>query len=221
MILDILIPPRCVCTKAVARNFLLCADCWDKLEFITTVCDLCGAPVHFLPMEECSNCKAPVHGKSVVFYKGLSQKIITHFKYYKRYMYGTLMAQYMAKLIENDDFDSLIAVPLSFKRLLWRGYHHTAILGQGIAKLTKKPLLVDCLKKKHTKRQVDCDKEERATNVEGSFYINLKNMHKIQDQKIILVDDVITTGATIFECAKVLKQAGAVHVSFLTFARSR
>ena len=219
-LLDLLIPPRCICTKPVSRNFLLCPECWKSLDFIINTCELCGSPMDAIPDAECKNCNTPVHGKSVVFYKGATTKMITHFKYYKRYMYGTMMAHYMANLVKEMPFDAIIAVPLSFKRLLWRGYHHTAVLAQGLSKSTNKPMLINCLKKTHTKRQVDCDREERLENVQESFFINPKKEHLLKGQKILLVDDVITTGATIYECGKILRKHGAAHVSFVTFARS-
>jgi competence protein ComFC len=219
-LIDLLIPPRCVCTKPVSRNFLLCSECWKSLDFIIHTCEKCHSPLEQIPITECKNCLNPVYGKSVVMYKGVATKMITHFKYYKRYMYGTMMAHYMVPLVKDLQFDMIIAIPISFRRLLWRGYHHTAVLAQGVSKFTGKPLLTNCLKKRHTKRQVDCDKEERLENVQDSFFINPKKLPLLKGKKILLVDDVITTGSTIYECGKILRNNGAAQVSFVTFARS-
>ncbi|USO02050.1 MAG: ComF family protein [Alphaproteobacteria bacterium] len=227
MLLNTLIPPRCICAQPISHDFLLCGACWKQLNFITHHCNICGTPYDPMVIEPCGGCKkrvagSPVYGTSLVFYEGLAQTIITHFKYQKRFSHGAFIANHMYKSIKHNPFDAIIPVPMSFRRLLLRGYHHTAILAQHLSRLTEKPLLVNCLKKRHTKTQVDCkDKKERLNNLKHAFYINEKNKTHIEGKKILLVDDVITTGTTIYECAKILKKAGAFHVSFVTFARSR
>ena len=172
----------------------------------------------------CQNCesnKNSLQGKSLVFYEGIAQTIVTHFKYHKRFSLGALIAHYMYKTIKHDTFDAILPVPTSFRRLLQKGYHHTAIIAQHLSKLTHKPLLTNCLKKHHTKRQVDCDQKERLTNVKNSFYLNKQNKQHIKNKHILLIDDVFTTGSTLYECARILKKGGARRVSFITFARSR
>ena len=186
--LDLIVPPRCFCAKIVNKNFVLCPDCWKEIDFIVYTCRKCGAPCDSLALEKCQFCHNFVHGRSVVFYRGTVTKMITHFKYYKRFMYGKFMAYYMSTIAHQMKFDVIVVVPLSFKRLLQRGYHHTAILGQEISRYTGKPLIVNCLKKRHTKKQVECSREERLENVKGSFYIATKHQYKICKKKVLLID---------------------------------
>ena len=131
------------------------------------------------------------------------------------------MAHYMEPLTRKIPFDEIVAIPLSQRRLLWRGYHHTAILAQALSRLTGKPMLTNCLKKIHGKRQVECqDREERLDNIKESFYISPHQEYRIVGKKFLIVDDVLTTGSTIYECGKILRHHGAKDVHFVTFARA-
>jgi competence protein ComFC len=114
-------------------------------------------------------------------------------------------------------FDTISFVPLSKKRLIRRGYNQSQIIASELSRLTKADLYQDLVKIKETKTQVGLTRKERIKNLEGAFA--LKNERKLAGKRVVLIDDVITTGATLDQCASVLKKAGAREVWGLTVAK--
>ena len=113
----------------------------------------------------------------------------------------------------------LISVPLEKRKLKRRGFNQAEELGKELAKYFKIPLISDCLIKiKETQPQMDLSEEERRENIKGVFFI--KNREKIRERKILLIDDVYTTGSTMTECAQILKGAGAKEVIGIVVARA-
>lgn len=112
----------------------------------------------------------------------------------------------------------LVPVPLHPKRLKWRGYNQTAVISEEIAKLTGVAYFGDTVlsRVKNTISQTGLDHSERKENIGGAFVV--KNMFAVKGKSVMLVDDVLTTGATVSECAKILKKSGAKDVLCLTAA---
>jgi competence protein ComFC len=156
------------------------------------------------------------------------KELIHRFKYGKKIPLGKRLGQRLGETINSDvdlktqdlwflKSDFLIPVPLHKSRYRERGFNQSDILAEGISKVTGLSVLKNVLKrKKNTKDQTNLSREQRDENVRGAFVVTEPKM--INEKKIILVDDVITTGATLSECARVLKQAGAQKILGMTIA---
>ncbi len=161
--------------------------------------------------------------RSAVIYDDFSKKGLLSFKFYDQIHFAKIYAKWL-KAAGADIFekgvDLIIPVPLSYPRLLKRRYNQAAVLARELSKLTniKNNNLV--LKKiKHTKPQSSLSEKARLKNLKNAFIVSSPD--KIKAKRILLIDDVMTTGATLSECAKVLLKAGAKSVDTLTVARTR
>ena len=144
------------------------------------------------------------------------------FKFYDKTDLASLLAKMMyvaGKDIFASDIDLIVPVPLHYSRLIKRRYNQSALLAKELGKLTNIKVDYNTLVKgRITKAQIDCDGKERLINVKNAFYI--KDAGKIKGKRILLIDDVLTTGSTLNECAKVLKQAKAKSIDGLTVSRA-
>jgi competence protein ComFC len=157
---------------------------------------------------------------SVGYFKDERLKEIIHvFKYQDLFSLKDYLAGELLELINKEGlvFDTISFVPLSKKRLIRRGYNQSQIIASELSRLTKADLYQDLVKIKETKTQVGLTRKERIKNLEGAFA--LKNERKLAGKRVVLIDDVITTGATLDQCASVLKKAGAREVWGLTVAK--
>lgn len=228
---DFILPKRCLlCGKVISSEDSLCADCFDQIKFITApYCRHCGRPlvghkddVQGLCCVECLGRKSPFRlCRSAIEYDDYSKKIILDFKFADHLENRKLLARwlYMAgRDIFDLGADLIIPVPLHFTRLIKRKYNQSAILANELALISH--IDVDCrvLKKiRYTLPQVQCNGKQRVTNIKNAF--DISKPEKIKGKRIILIDDVYTTGSTLKECAKVLLKAGAKSVDTLTVAR--
>jgi ComF family protein len=149
-------------------------------------------------------------------YEGVLAEAINHLKFHglKRFArpLGRLLLSFDLPMI-----DGIIPVPLSIKRLRERGFNQSLLIAKTISKEKKVPLMMDILfKKKETPPQVSLSAKERLSNLKNAFEVK----GDIQDLRLLLVDDVMTTGATVTECSKMLIKAGAKEVIVLTLART-
>ena len=159
---------------------------------------------------------------SVFLYKDKARRLILKFKYGGKMFlakdFGAQMANKFKELPFYDSIDCIVPVPLNIVRRIKRGYNQAELLSREISKLTQKPVAAKSLyRKKMTSPQFKLSKEERAKNVKGSFFV--KNEEFIRDKTILLIDDIITTGATAAACMAALKQSGAKKVYVLSLAR--
>ncbi|MDR2192134.1 MAG: ComF family protein [Endomicrobium sp.] len=155
-------------------------------------------------------------------YKGALRKLILKFKYLDRAFlakdFGAQMANKFKELPFYDKTDCIIPVPLNIIRRIKRGYNQAEVLSREISKLSGIPVFSNILyRKKMTKPQFQLSKEERAKNIKNSFLV--KNGELTRKKNILLVDDIVTTGATVSACAAVLKKFGAKKVYALSLAR--
>lgn len=231
-IIDVIIPPRClVCGKSINSDNHLCADCFLKITFITTpYCKHCGVPFARTVSDGealCVQCLSRSEkdyiriSRSAVVYDEFSKKIILDFKFLDHIENKKLMTNWLNMAgydIFNLGVDLIVPVPLHFLRIASRKYNQSAILAKELAKLKKVDVDFKCLiKTKKTLPQVMCSGSERKKNIKGAFSVCDKQ--KIVGKRILLIDDVYTTGSTLKECAKVLMNAGAKSVDTLTVAR--
>jgi len=232
-IVDFFFPPICfICGKVLQdnKNLLICKSCIEQLPFIKEpFCSMCGMPFFGDTMSHiCGRCqKEPFHfdrARSIFVFEREIKKAIYCLKYNSRPLIsstlGILFTQYAQNLISKDDYDVVVPVPLHKSRLRQRGFNQSIFLAKRLAKSLN--IEVDLLRLKRikdTKPQTQLSERERKINVKGAFLCIDKEY--FNNKRVLLVDDVFTTGATVNECARILKSSGAKTVDVLTLARVR
>ena len=228
-LLDLVLPPRCIaCGEEVEAVNALCAACWRKITFLgEPCCARCGLPFAH-ELGDGALCGACAEGppaydraRSALRYDDGSRKLILAFKHGDRLhgapAFGDWMRRAGARLLA--DADLLMPVPLHWTRLFSRRYNQSSLLAHAVHRAGGPPVAPDWLiRKRRTVSQGEFGPEGRQRNVRSAFA--LKPGKSVQGRKIVLVDDVLTTGATVEECARVLKRAGADRVDALALARS-
>lgn len=231
-VLDFLLPPLCLkCHGPVGSHQTLCAACWREIQFIAPPCCVaCGMPFD-VPVEGdvlCAECLTtpPVYrqARSAMIYDDASKGIVLGFKHGDRLHAVPAMATWMhragASILEQADV--LVPVPLHRWRLWRRRYNQAALLAQALGKSTGKPVGVDVLRRgRATLVQGHMRREQRIKNLAGSINVNARQTGIIKNRRVVLIDDVLTTGATVNECSRVLLKAGAAAVDVLTLSRAR
>ncbi|MDD5483613.1 MAG: ComF family protein [Kiritimatiellae bacterium] len=230
VLFDIMFPRACAgCRGRPGGEFLyLCWDCLAQIKFIKfPYCLLCGNPASgILPRQYlCADCRKrrPFFdcARSAALYDGLMKEMMLDFKYRRAVWLGPDLGQLMCACLrahfQVPEIDIIVPVPLHKSRARERTYNQSFLLAGEIARrLGKRP--VEGLRRlTATKSQTHLTSAERAANVRGKFAIN--RLCAVQNRRVLLIDDVMTTGATVNECARVLKEAGAQEVLVLTAAR--
>lgn len=228
-ILNFLYPPSCpICGELVESHGALCAKCWKEFNWISNPkCFKCGYPfpadLDLGPTPMCPHCAAGECDldfiRSACVYDDVSKNIMLPFKHASALKYQNLMARAMINCLRdlNLDIDVVIPVPLARKRLWYRGYNQATLLARPISKHFNATLDVDSLSRKYKPDMGHKTAKQRRENVHGVFKVIDKN--KIAGKKILLVDDVMTSGATFYELNRVLRKAGAISVSAVSFCR--
>ncbi|MCQ8783892.1 ComF family protein [Mangrovibrevibacter kandeliae] len=226
----LLFPPVCPgCQTAVGQADALCPACWSGLRFIERpYCEVLGSPFAydlgrgFLSAEAIAN--PPPFGRlrAAVLYEDLAARLVSALKYGDRTSLVPLMAGWMSRAGEEliAEADVLVPVPLHHRRLLRRRFNQSAELARVIAgtrRLAYAPLAL--ARVKPTRSQVGLRAEERRENVRGAFRVKEARRGDIEGRRVLLVDDVFTTGATVSSATRALKRAGASRVDVLAFAR--
>jgi ComF family protein len=229
--LNLILPPTCpLCRDAVGTVGDLCAQCWGNIHFVSVpYCRCCGFP--FETDEDtdslCASCLArkPTFQKarSVMVYDDTSKRLLLAFKNADRTDLAPTLSRWMLRegrdLIE--EAEVLVPVPLHWSRLLWRRYNQAALLAVTIGKMAQKPVATGVLKKRvRTRQQVGLSASARRRNLQGALKAHDPSGAKLGGKKVLLIDDVMTTGATAKACAWELLRGGAASVSVLTLARA-
>lgn len=229
-ITEVIFPNQCLsCNSLIGQEGLFCISCWQKLQFITEPkCKICSQAFEFKIDDEliCARCLSfkPNFDKTIaVFrYNSAIKQIIKNFKYYDNsFLAKKLSSLLFAKIAPSvNDFDFISAVPLHKSRLKYRKFNQSILLAKEVAKKFDKKLYYDLIfRTKNTATQASLKSKERAKNLKSAFAFNEKYLAEIKNKRILLVDDVMTTGATLDNCAKVLKKAGAKEVIVLVVAK--
>ncbi len=228
-ILDFLYPPICpICNESVESHGALCANCWARFNWISNPkCFKCGYPfpadLDLGPTPLCPHCAAGECDldfiRSACVYDDVSKDIMLPFKHASQLKYQTLMSRAMINALRDLDLDIdvVMPVPLAWKRLFKRGYNQATLLARPIAKHYHADLDVDSLRRKYKTDMGHKNAKQRRENVRGVFKVIDKD--KIRRKKILLVDDVMTSGATFYELNRVLRKAGASAVYAVSFCR--
>lgn len=227
-LIDLVLPPRCLlCGKVIHTENSLCPHCFNQINFISKpFCVRCGKPL-LDNMDDmcCISCLTKGSPfrlcRSAIKYDDFSKKLILDFKFSDHLENRYLLAQWLfmagADIFERK-VDLIIPVPLHYSRLFKRKYNQSALLAAELSKLCHIPVDYESLKKsKHTLPQIQCDGKQRIKNVHNAF--DVISPEKIKNKRILLIDDVYTTGSTLSECAKILRKSGAKSIDALTVAR--
>jgi ComF family protein len=228
-LLDGALPPRCLSCGAIVGDVgTLCSMCWPDVEFISApFCAACGTPLSAASNADvllCGSCLAkhpPWRRARAVFrYKGVGRALVLAFKHGDRLDAAPTLARWLARAGAEilAEADMIVPVPLHHRRLFTRRYNQSAVLASALGKITGRKVAVDALVRvRPTPTQGGLDRSARAANVRGA--IAARRPIRIGGRRIVVIDDVLTTGATVGVCANALLRAGAVSVDILTLAR--
>jgi ComF family protein len=227
-VIDVLLPPRCLaCGETVTAAGTLCARCWRGLTFLgRPCCARCGLPFEFDLGESvlCGDCarEAPRfdRARAALRYDAASRQLILGFKHGDRLHMAPAFGQWLRRAGSDliREADLAVPVPLHWTRLFARRYNQAAVLAHALHAAGGPPVIPDVLiRTRRTPSQGKGNRESRHRNVAGAFA--LRHGRNVKDRRILLIDDVLTTGATVGECARVLRRAGALKIDVLTLAR--
>ena len=229
--IDLVLPPSCLaCNAPVSEAGALCADCWSRVSFIgSPCCARCGLPfeIEAATGALCGACTRapPVYdrARAAFLYEGAGRELILAYKMADRSWVAPRLAAWLhraaAPLLA--DADLVVPVPLHRWRLLARRFNQAAVLAQLVARQSDARLIPDLLvRTRRTAPQSRLSRPERRRNVRGAFAVRRGRAPLVADRRILLVDDVLTTGATVSACARALRKAGAVRVDVATLARA-
>lgn len=228
--IDLLLPPRCLgCGVLVTQASSLCADCWSGLDLITKpYCASCGYPFEYDVGEAavCAGCEASPprfdRARAAMRYNEASKPLLLRFKHADKAELAPVLCRFMARAGEEllSGADVIAPVPLHRWRLLRRRYNQSAMLAKPLAVEAGLPFLPELLvRRRNTPPQGQLGREGRKRNVSGAFAVTPGHRDQVVGRRVLLVDDVMTSGATANACAAVLKRAGAEQVMLLTVAR--
>lgn len=228
--LSIVYPTQCVlCATQVEQTGGLCGGCWKETPFIEGLsCDACGAPLpgHEMGRAHCDDClKTPRSwkaGRAAFVYEGNGRRVILALKHGDR----TDLAKPAALWLSHAGRDILsektllVPVPIHWTRLLRRKYNQAAEISRALSYLTALPMCQDALlRNKRTTTQNGMTVAERQANMAGAISANPKRLQMLEGRRVCLIDDVMTSGATLAACTNAAYKAGADQVFVMVLAR--
>lgn len=229
LVVDIALPQLCPSCREPVDGAGLCPACWSKLSFIAPpYCERLGIPFPFdagpglLSMEAIADPPAYHRARAAVRYDEVARKLVHALKYGDRLDLAPTMGRWMARAGREiiAEADALVPVPLHWRRQWSRRFNQSALLAQVVANMSGRIVAHGALKRiKATPQQVGLGKSERAQNVQGAFRVPASGTAEVAGCKLLLIDDVLTSGATADACARALLRAGAACVDVLVFAR--
>ncbi len=228
---DVIFPPLCPnCGEPVKQwENGFCPSCLSEIRTITSpLCLCCGIPFPSSAADDhlCAECmdSMPMFSKAraVGCFEATLLEAIHRFKYGHHMItgeaLGRMMAAYQYPRLAPDGYDVVMPVPLHLQRLRERGFNQSLILARSIAEKHAVPLDFTSLKRNvKTAAQVELGRKEREKNVRGAFTV--RHPERVSGKRVLLIDDVYTTGSTLRECARMLIDAGAEEVGVITLAR--
>jgi len=228
-LVDSVLPPRCVaCAAPAEAQDRVCATCFSTLTFIAEpLCGICGVPfpVPVPPGTVCAACLAEPPGydvaRAALVYGDGARSLVLGFKHGDRTHAAAILGGWMARagsgLLARAEV--LAPVPLHRWRLFARRYNQAALLAGAVGRLAGLPVVADALvRRRPTPSQGSLDRAARRANVQGAFAVRQGDV--VAGRRVVLIDDVMTTGATADVCARALRRAGATSVAVLVLARA-
>lgn len=228
-ILDFALPERCpACGDISSDGNNFCAMCWPKIRFLNPPwCTGCASPFEYEQAQGvlCADCLStpPQHDgiRAAVAYDTTSRQIALRLKYGGKIGLAKLIARHLVRHLPHERSDIIVTpVPLHWTRLWSRSFNQSALIGRELARLGDMEYCADLLKRtRRTPSMRGLSSKERRKVVGSAFIANPKHMPQIAGARILLVDDVLTTGATSNGCIKALKKSGASWVQLFCWAR--
>ncbi len=226
---DLIVPPCClVCRTPLGAHHLLCPSCWKDVNFIRPpLCDVLGIPLPFDTGERTVSAGAvarpPAYdrARAVGHYSGSMRTLVHQLKYADRHDARTLFGRWLMEAGRDllPIADVIVPVPLSRLRLIMRHFNQAAVLAGELSRQAGVPMDPLILKRtRFTKSQVGMTRDQRRRNIAGAFAVPRKWRARLEGRNVLLIDDVVTTGATAGACARTLKRAGAARVDVLALA---
>jgi len=230
IILDMIYPVRCpICDEIVIpKGERICSPCKEKLHYIKEPrCKKCSKPIEQEEKEYCSDCEHKnfqfVKGFSIWSYDSAIKHSIAEFKYHNKKEHAKFYTQEMVRhygdMIEKLSPDVIVPIPIHRSKYLERGYNQADILARGLGKALNLPVLSELLiRNKKTLPQKQLSDKERLRNLQEAFCFNKKVSENFQKEikKVLLVDDIFTTGSTIEACTILLKTNGITDIYFIS-----
>ncbi len=215
--LDILLPPRCVLCGLPSGSVGICGPCKLDLPWAGPQCCQCGLPLPAAQDQVCGQCirNPPPYCRTVspLQYCFPADQLVRAFKFHRQLAEGRVLSHLLCEYVIIKGFtqpDALIPVPLHYTRMIKRGFNQAFELGSYISRVLGIPQHSAGLRRRrNTKAQSGLSRQQRRSNLRGAFYWR---GHQKPGRHVALIDDVMTTGATVSECARVLKKAGAQRV---------
>ncbi len=223
------LPQLCAACREPVDGKGLCPACWSKLSFITRpYCERLGIPFVYDPgpgilsMQAIAQPPAYHRARAAVRFDEISRALVHSLKYGDRLDLAPMMGRWISHAGREllADADALVPVPLHWRRLWARRFNQSAMLAATVASESGVPVVFDALKRvKATAQQVGLSRTERASNIQGAFKVPAEGKAAVAGRRLVLIDDVLTSGATVEGCARALLRAGAANVDVLVFAR--
>jgi ComF family protein len=227
--LDLTLPRLCAVCREPVESEGLCPACWSKLSFISRpYCERLGIPFVYDPgpgilsMEAIADPPAYQRARAAVRFDEISRALVHALKYGDRLDLAPMMGRWLTQAGREllAEADALVPVPLHWRRHWARRFNQSAILAAAVAKGSGVPIAAGALRRvKRTTQQVGLSRAQRAANIQGAFRVPADGKAEVVGRKLVLIDDVLTSGATVEGCAKALLRAGAKNVDVLVFAR--
>jgi ComF family protein len=228
-VVDMLLPPRCAACGVTIALPGLCGGCWSKVDFIAPpFCQRLGTPFPYDAGEALVSPAAIAdppdydRARAVARYEGPARDLVHALKFHDRLEVAELLAGMMARAGAElaGSCDVVVPVPLHRRRLFSRRFNQSALLAERIARLSGRDYEPSAIERtRRTRHQVGLSSAERRRNVSGAFRVQQHNRPLVEGRQVLIVDDVMTTGATANACARACRRAGAESVDVLSFAR--